>query len=223
MRMIAHGDSADDPGNDHDEAEEWARRMSRPDNEIPAGVGMTALVVASDDAAVAITGVEAYSSGFRFTLAVRLRRPRPDVAPRGLFELLDPHMAAGGGGVEQRLLLGVEYPDGRRTSTLDAGLGGLGSTGGDHLVLVQNGGSGGETSLDEQYWVAPLPADGPVAFIVSWPAFGIPESRMELDGQAILAAASRSRTLWPPVRFEPQPEPTPPGRPTSGWFAQPPS
>lgn len=132
-------------------------------------------------------------------------------------------MPAGGAGVDERLLLGLEYSDGRRTSTLDAGFGGLGPTSGDHLVLMQNGGSGAETSFDETYWVAPLPPDGPVAFIVSWSAFGVPESRLELDGGAILVAASRSRTLWPPQRVESPPEPTPPARPTSGWFAQPPS
>lgn len=221
MHMIGHSGSPDEP--DPDGVGHWARRMSPPDNEIPAGIAMAPLLAASDDAAAAITRVEASSNGFRFTLAVRLRRRRAEVAPRGLFELLDPHLPTDGAATDQRLLLGLEYPDGRRASTLDDGWAGdPGAEGGERLVLVQESGSGSETSADQLYWVTPLPPDGPVAFIIRWPAFGIAESRMELDGGPIRAAASRSRILWPPQQLEPQPEPTPP-RPTSGWFAQPPS
>lgn len=223
--MTGPVDPADEP--DPDGSEGWFGRMSPPYNEIPAGVGMTALVVAPDDAAVAVTGFEAYSTGFRFTLAVRLRRRQPQLAPRGLFELVDPHPHAGTVDLDQRVLLGLEYPDGRRASTLDdgwpGGASGPSGASGDHLVFVQNGGSGGETAVDLGYWVEPLPPDGPVAFVVRWPAVGATESRVELDGGAIRAAAAHSRTLWPPQPPEAQPEPTPPPRPTSGWFAQPPS
>ncbi len=222
MRMVAHGGAADDP--DPDEVEEWVRRTSPPENEIPASAGLTALVVRSDDVAVAITGVEVYSTGFRFTLAVRVPRPRPEVGRGGLFSLVDGHMHGGGVAAESHLLLGLEYPDGRRASTLeDARATGPRSSSLDELVLVSEGGSGDDTRVDQRYWVAPLPPHGPVAFIVSWPAFGVTESRTELDGGAIRGAASRSVTLWPPQRGAPPREPTPPPRPTSGWFAQRPS
>jgi hypothetical protein len=47
------------------------------------------------------------------------------------------------------------------------------------------------------HWVWPLPPDGPFAFVCEWPARGIPESRAEIDGGAILQAAGRAVTLWP--------------------------
>jgi hypothetical protein len=58
--------------------------MSRPDNELPAGVGLTILLGRTDDAAVGITQIEAFSTGFQFTLAVRLRQARPELARGGL-------------------------------------------------------------------------------------------------------------------------------------------
>jgi hypothetical protein len=38
---------------------------------------------------------------------------------------------------------------------------------------------------------------GPLAFICAWPAFGIAESRAELEAALILGAARDSISLWP--------------------------
>ncbi len=62
--------------------------MSPPENEFPAGVGTTVLLERTDDAAVGITQIETFSTGFRFTLAVRVRQPRPELARVGPFMLL---------------------------------------------------------------------------------------------------------------------------------------
>ena len=56
----------------------WHERMAPPENEFPAGAALTALLGRTDDVAVGITQVEVFSTGFRFTLAVRLRRPLRD-------------------------------------------------------------------------------------------------------------------------------------------------
>jgi hypothetical protein len=200
----------------------WRERMAPPKNELPAGVGVSALLGLTADAAVGITQVAAFSTGFRFTLAVRLRQPLPELARGGL------HMLVGSHGhpdieiaVERRLLLGLEYPDGRRGSTVEdirwQGPGATPET--DQLVIVHQGGGGGDTSVDQDYWVSPLPPDGPITVVLAWPAFGLPESRTELDGTAIREAATRSRELWPP-QPDPEPyEPPPLPRPSSGWFA----
>ena len=91
--------------------------------------------------------------------------------------------------------------------------------GDEELVLLPQGGGGGDLSVDQAYWVAPLPPEGPVAVLLRWPAFGMAESRTVLDGAAIRAAGSSSRILWPPQpTIEPPSSPTPP-RPTSGWFS----
>ena len=62
-----------------EQLEQWRRRMSPPEYEFPAGVGLTVLLGRTDDAAVGLTNVEAFSTGFRFALAVRrphVGRPR---------------------------------------------------------------------------------------------------------------------------------------------------
>ncbi len=209
-----------------EQLEQWRRRMSPPEYEFPAAVGLSVLLGRTDDAAVGLTQLEAFSTGFRFTLAVRVRQPRAQFARGGLHMLVSSHMPPGiDVRLEDRLLLGIEYPDGRRASTLDdmriQGPGAL--TDGDQLVLVQQGGGGGEHSVDQSYWVAPLPTDGPVTVVVTWPGFGMPESRTTLDGAVIGEAASHSQRLWPPQPATEAPQPPPAPRPSSGWFAEPPN
>ena len=64
-------------------------------------------------------------------------------------------------------------------------------------MLFPDGGGGGGRRYDMRYWVWPLPPPGPVAFVCEWPAFGIPESRAELDARLILDAAARAVESWP--------------------------
>jgi hypothetical protein len=199
--------------------------MSAPDNELPAGVGLTALLRRTDDAAVGITQIEAFSTGFRFTLAVRLRQAPPNRAPGALFMLVSRHVHPGIEiPVEDRLLLGIEYPDGRRASTLQSALmpGPGAVVDSEQLVLVQHGGGSDERSVDQTYWATPLPPEGPVAVVLAWPGFGMPESQTVLDGAAIRAAAARSHILWPPQPARQPREPLSPPRPATGWFAEPP-
>lgn len=198
--------------------------MSPPENEFPEGVGLAALLGHTDDAAVGITQIEAFSTGFRFTLVVRLRQAQPEFAGGGLYTLVGSHARPGTEvPLERRLLLGVEYPDGQRASTLhDMRMLGLDAALPDQqLLLVPHGGSGAEQSVDQTYWVSPLPPAGPVTLVLAWPAFGMPESRSVIDGAIIRAAAERSQVLWPlPPPTQP-PTPPPPDRPSTGWFAYP--
>jgi hypothetical protein len=205
-----------------EQLEQWRRRMSSPEYEFPASVGLSVLLGRTDDAAVGLTHLEAFSTGFRFTLAVRVRQPRPQFARGGLHMLISSHVPPGVDvRLEDRLLLGIEYSDGRRASTLtDMRMRGPGAmTDTEQLVLVQQGGGGDAHSVDQSYWVAPLPPEGPVTVVLAWPGFGMPESRTTLDSAAILAAASHSQRLWPPQPAAESPEPPPAPRPSSGWFA----
>jgi hypothetical protein len=219
------GSSAEEPPTT-EQFEQWHRRMSPPENEFPAGVGVTVLLGRTDNVGVGITQVEAFSTGFRFTLAVRVRQLRPQLARGGLFMLIGSHMHPGIEVLlEDRLLLGIEYPDGRRASTLNdmrsQGPGTVMDT--EQLLLVQHGGGGGELTVDQTYWVTPLPPEGPVTVVLTWQSFGIAESRTNLDGTLIREAASQSQTLWPPQSAEEPPDPPPTPRPSTGWFAEPPN
>ncbi|MFF5296333.1 hypothetical protein [Paractinoplanes globisporus] len=204
-----------------EQLERWHQRMSAPENELPAGAGITALLARTDDAAVGITLVEVFSTGFRFTLAVRLRRSRPDFYGGHLPMLVGNRHP----GIEiplgDRLLLGIEYADGARASTLQDWRGPAFDD--DGLQIHQQGGGGSDRTVDQDFWVSPLPPEGPVTFVLSWPAFGMPESRTVVDSAPIREAAGRAQELWPPQSYweETHEPPPPPPRPETGWFSYP--
>lgn len=195
------------------------RRMSEPENEVPAPVPFTAVLGRTDELAVCIVGMHAFTTGLSFRLAVRLREVRQGAHHR-LFEMVSGH--GPGTPAEDRLLLGVEYADGRTTSNLN----------GDdwfareelpegRLVLSPGGGGGGGLSYDQRFWLSPLPPPGPVTIVCAWPALRLEESSAQCNGQLLIDAASRAVVLWPPSSqsFEPELPSEPPSVPT-GWFSR---
>jgi hypothetical protein len=195
------------------------RRMSEPDNEVPAPVPFTAVLGRTEDLAVCLAGMDAYTTGLSFRLAVRLRKARSGLHHR-LFEMVSGH--GPGTPAEDRLLLGVEYADGRTVSNLAGDAWFAMREASDHeLVLNPGGGGGGGLSYDQRFWLSPLPPPGLVTFICAWPALDLPETSATVQGQVLLDAAARALVLWPPSTrsFEPEPEPQPPAVP-EGWFSR---
>lgn len=220
MRMT----SLDGPDDHHDgmSAEQmlaWSRRMSVPDNELPASVPFTAVLGRTDEVAVALVGSHVYSTGFTVDLVVRLRTtPRGSMHHR-LFEIIGGH---GADSAQERLMLGVEYADGRTATNLNGFVGpGDGAASGDELVLSPGGGGGGGRSYDQSYWCSPVPPPGELTFVCAWPAFDIAETRAVVDATAIADAAQRAVLLWPPTPEESDVEdpPAPPNVP-EGWFSR---
>ncbi|RIV40054.1 hypothetical protein [Micromonospora radicis] len=216
------GDRRDATGESPERVGQRNLRTSPPDNEFPAGVVGTVLLGRTGDVAVGISNLLAYSTGFQFTLTVRLRRTGPDLVGGRLFALVSSHGHPGVDiPVDDRLLLGLEYADSRRAANLYGTRPPETAADDDQMMLLEQGGSGDEHRVDQHYWVSPLPPEGPVTVVLAWPGLGLPESRTVLDGTAIRVAAAGTRTLWPPQpSTEPVPPPPPP-RPASGWFAEP--
>jgi hypothetical protein len=68
----------------------------------------------------------------------------------------------------------------------------------------------------------PLPDAGPVTVVCAWPGEGLPESRVELDGDLLAGARARVQVLWEPVpepAYEPEPEAEPDDDGLPEWFA----
>lgn len=198
--------------------EEFFRRMSAPENEIPVDVPLNAVLARTDDVAIALQRVSVYTTGVSLDLVVRLRPDAARARGRDLNELFwgHPHRRGQGG-----FLLGVEFADGRRASNV---LDRPGPVPGDEIVFSQAGGSGGEASVEQSWWLHPLPPEGPVRIVLRCPELGIGERSVVLDGAAIQAAAQQVVVLWP---WAPPPEsgwdepPAPPDVPDDSWFAQP--
>ena len=123
------------------------RRLSAPENEVPATVPVSALLARTDDAAVTLTGVQVYSSGMGFTLTVRCR---PEALPddeTDLHELL----WQGRRGRATALMVGVELADGRRASNL-SGRDPFAAAGDPEAVVFTQGSGSGHQLTVEQEW-----------------------------------------------------------------------
>jgi hypothetical protein len=192
--------------------EDFLRRVNAPENEIPVALPLSVVLARTDEVAVGLFGLQVYSTGVAFTLVVRVRPSSQLAEGRGLNELIWEHRPGAG-----RFLLGIELADGRRSS-------GLPTPGHDgDLVFHPGSGSGGDASVEQSWWLSPLPPEGPLRFVVRCPELGIAESVTELDGSAIRRAADGVVELWPwePPAEHRSSEPPPPDVPPESWFAGP--
>ncbi|MFG1650624.1 hypothetical protein ACGFIE_11885 [Micromonospora sp. NPDC049275] len=166
----------------------------KPEAVIPGVVAESHVLVHTDRVAVAISGLLAYPAGFEFSVTAVLRTPDRRV------DLMHHHRVgywAGQPVPADFLRVGVQFADGstvtnmdRRSPTpLDAEPPG-------RLLFPGNAESDARRH-EAHYWVWPLPPSGPVTFVCEWPAYDMPESRLEVDGQVILDAAARAVRLWP--------------------------
>ncbi len=174
----------------------------QPDAVIPGSVPGELLLIRTEEVAVAIGGICSYPNGFEFTAHVH-RRAKAENGPGWYGDPFDRFGRRGPQASGDVLRLGLQHADGRRGAT----------TGGlwlpddpEHLVLQPGGSGGSDRRWDGKFWVHPLPPDGPVTFVAAWPEYGAAETRGELDGAAIRAAAARAVTLWPE---EPEIDPGP--------------
>ena len=173
----------------------------QPDAMIPGSVPGELMLIRTGQVAVAIGSVRAYPNGFEFTVHVRLRDEDEDEPVWH-----DPFDRFGRRGRQPPadvLRLGLLYADGRRAATTSHWWPGEDADPG-RLFLEQGGSGGSSRRWDGEFWVHPLPPEGPVTFVASWPQYGAAETRAELDGSAIRAAAGRAVMLWPE---EPESEP----------------
>ena len=187
------------------------RRMSRPENELPTALPMNRLLARTPDVAVALLGVQACTTGVAFELAARARGPEDPAAGDRLGELFWDHR-----GGSPRFLFGVQFADGRRASNA------AGGAGDGDLIFHPGGGSGGSSSVDQEWWLSPLPPEGPLLVVVRCPELGLEETVTELDGTAIRRAGEAATVLWPwQPSVEPSTEPPPPPDvPPGSWFAR---
>jgi len=205
------------------ELEARRTRMERPDNEIGWVLPISAILGRTPDAAVAVTHMTAFTTGVAFNLAVRLRVVPDNVGRHGLYALIGAHLPPGVNvDPDQRLLLGVEYADGRTAINTDSMVWPPGQQDEHEPILMASGGGGGHLSVDQGFWLSPVPPDGPFTFVCSWQAFGIEETRHVIDHAHLTQASTRATALWPrqPINHDSPPPPPEPKLPSSGWFGR---
>lgn len=164
------------------------RPWDPPEAELPAVVPIDTLQFdRSEQAAIAIIGISAYTEGFEIFMA---RRIRPGVP--GLDQDPTPEMMRNRR-TEQLSFFSLLLSDGRKVVS-DRPHGESEPTG---PILRPRGGGGTSHSQFLRWWAWPLPPKGPLEFVCQWPMYGIAETRVGMDAQLILDAARRSVRLWP--------------------------
>lgn len=172
-------------------------RWNPPVDEMPALVPIGEAIAVTDTVAIVVSHARVFRNGVDIVIDRRTRRgdrPRREwdalqwssqgspIAPEP--DRLRYGMALGDG---QHLLLdGPPWtPDGDELL-------------GHSLMASGGGGSGGPdyTVNVDGMWLYPLPPEGPLEIVTQWPAEGIPESRVVLDGGALRARAADSRKVW---------------------------
>lgn len=174
----------------------------QPDEVIPGSVPGEVMLIRTGQVAVAIGSIRAYPNGFEFTAHVRVHGNENE---RGWHDPFNRHGRPGRQPPDDVLRLGVMYADGRRGATTSGHWRPDEDADPERLVLQHLSSGGSALRWDGNFWVHPLPPDGPVTFVASWPEYEIAETRAELDGTAISAAAERAVILWP-EESEPEPE-----------------
>ncbi len=139
----------------------------------------------SEQTAIAITGVWAYSNGFEFFVT---RLIRPD-AP-GFDE--DPVLGAPRGTLAERqsFQISLQLADGSKVTSRSPH-GDAEPTG---PILQSRGGGGSSHRVILRWWAWPLPPSGPLEFICQ---LGAGETRVGMDAQLIRDASQQSVRIWP--------------------------
>jgi hypothetical protein len=167
---------------------------TRPAGVIPGVAPAGLFLIRTDEAVVAVSNALVYPNGFEFAVHARLHREDFVWGIGPLDPGADPRTRQA---PDRALRLGVMYADGRRARTSSYQPMTVDDADGEHLVLREVGTGGSERQWDGQFWVHPLPPDGPVTFVASWLLYGVGEARAELNSSVIHEAAGQAVILWP--------------------------
>ncbi|AZH80182.1 hypothetical protein CSX12_17865 [Microbacterium sp. Y-01] len=175
-----------------------------PDDELPVLLPVSETLASTEHLALGLFGVAVYSDGVEFRLEGRLRRK--GLPAREWNDLCADFVGHSplGGPVHPagRLRFGLVLGDGEKVLAE-----GFPFFGGDdpsaeqegHTLSRNSGGAGGGPqgySSTDRLWLWPLPPEGPIEFVMQWPALGVEERRVVLDGSAMRALASRVQRFW---------------------------
>ena len=184
------------------ERPEWTSPpwFAPPQDELGVCVPFSAVVGRSDRAVVALSHALAYSTGISLQLVAHARGLR-ERDTHLIFR--EQHLSPGEDELPEAFLrIGIELPGGAKVSNLGGRRhypdpekqppgpvlmqhGGGGGTGGQGTVLMQPG-----------FWLWPLPEPGVLRVSCEWPLVELPLSTVELDGDALVSAASTVEKLW---------------------------
>lgn len=152
-------------------------------------LAMSSFVLArSNDVAVAVRGITAYSDGVILHVVVLFadeqKREQLD------WSLQEYSRSPG------RFRLGVELPDGVRATTGTGDAPPPESPSMGAVLTLLSSYSSGPLRWQGDYWLWPLAGPGSMVVGCSWPDRGIGESLVAIDTEALRGAADKSGPVW---------------------------
>lgn len=170
---------------------------SAPSGALPGVIALDLLLARTDRAAIAVTRLGAYPSGFEFDLTVLMADDEDDLDPDMFGHHLRRRRGRGpvpDGESLDRLRFGIQFADGAKATNLEPFE--FPREQPARPSLRPGGGGGGDGEWRQRIWIWPLPPPGPLSFVCEWPAAGIKLTRKEIDAQLVVDAATRSRQLF---------------------------
>ena len=169
---------------------EW---MGAPQGVLPGRSSEQATLFKTDEALLLVQQFLAYPTGIEFTFNLWLRNPDhpPPAFP------WDLHGQQRTGPLPDDFLrLGILLSDGMKWTNVDwthperneqpAG-----------LHVSPRGGGGGGDRFRMSYWMWPLPPEGPMTFVASWPSQAVEERSVTVDATELRARATEAEIIWP--------------------------
>ena len=154
------------------------------------------LVASSDVAEVVLNKIGVYADGYLFDVGAVARPPfaHSDEESRRKWRIdrMDSLRKNEPGSLPEGLLrLGVQLPDGRKATTLDYVIAPIDQPPG--VVFMEIAGAGylikdNVISVRHSLWLWPIPPPGGLDILTEWPAFGIPTTRTNIDGDRFIGS-----------------------------------
>jgi hypothetical protein len=185
------------------EDDELGEEQSDPEGRWLAGVlPVEQIIGRSDQAAVAVRRLSALPGRFDLDVVAWTRRPKPrrrGFPQREILLSLNRWWAtrAEDGSLPAELVrFGIQFPDGGRATNVDIDQRWPDASPPEH-GLRSHGGSSSAGQAHHHISAWPVPAAGDLVLVCEWPAYGIAESRLIIDGDDLRAAAARAQPVWP--------------------------
>jgi len=173
------------------EQRKWSPPLwDRPsEGTIPAVLAVNELVHQSNDAVVMLDTLGVYPNGFTIQVSIHLNPHRAQETTQRFR----------GAARMQMVRAGVRFADGREGGRRAQGVA---------MILKDeqgiptepyvsfHGGGGGSRGWRFEFWVFPLPPDGPLDIFIGLPTDDPIEAKLTLDGAQIRSAATQARVVW---------------------------
>lgn len=174
-----------------------------PPQMVGGHVAGPAVVHRSETVVLALRQVVAYPVGFEVEVEAHARGPYPVGAPSDAGSDSRPGPEPDPFGARESLRFRLRFADGTVVvQDDDAGL----RTGRGPMLMISKGeqsagGPDNAESTRQSLWIWPLPAPsaGPLTLYCSWPRRGLRDVALDLDVDALRAAAERAEWCWPQV------------------------